>query len=428
MTNRLSPKERVKIPRQKMPEQAPAARRQNFQEVNLGLAADAAATEALRCIECADPKCVKGCPVGVKVREFVDLVLKQDYKAAAAKMREDNVLPAVTGRVCPQEDQCEGACVMAQEVRPARDRVSGTLHRRLGGGLGRARTAATRAAHGPQGGLRRQRAGVPHRGRRPGAEGPRRDGVRGAARDRRRPRLRHPRVPPAQGHRPPRDRKHGEDGRALRDERGRRAHRHDRRADAAGGLRRRVRGHRRRPPEVPRRAGREPERRLLGERVPLARQPDAGLPLPRVRRADLRLPRQERRRRRRRQHRARRHPHRAAPRRLEGDDALPPLRGRDAGTRGGDPPRQGRGRRDPDPHPPRRLPRRRAGLAARGSLHPHGARRARRLRAAAARSRSRARSSRSRSTSRSSQSAPDPTRWCNRPRPTSPRTRRATSP
>jgi glutamate synthase (NADPH) small chain len=61
---------------------------------------------------------VKGCPVGVKVREFVELVVRGDYKAAAAKMREDNVLPAVTGRVCPQEDQCEGACVMGKKFDP----------------------------------------------------------------------------------------------------------------------------------------------------------------------------------------------------------------------------------------------------------------------------------------------------------------------
>jgi glutamate synthase (NADPH/NADH) small chain len=118
MTNPLSPKERVKIPRQQMPEQEPAARRHNFDEVNLGLGAAVAATEASRCIECADPKCVKGCPVGVKIREFVDLVLDGDYKAAAAKMREDNVLPAITGRVCPQEDQCEGFCVLAKRFGP----------------------------------------------------------------------------------------------------------------------------------------------------------------------------------------------------------------------------------------------------------------------------------------------------------------------
>ena len=118
MKNPIPMKERVKIPRQRMPEQAPLERSRNFDEVNLGLAVQVAATEASRCIECAHPACVKGCPVGVKVREFVDLVLQGDYRAAAAKMREDNVLPAVTGRVCPQEDQCEGACVMGKKFDP----------------------------------------------------------------------------------------------------------------------------------------------------------------------------------------------------------------------------------------------------------------------------------------------------------------------
>jgi glutamate synthase (NADPH/NADH) small chain len=115
---RLTPKERVKIPRQVMPEQDPAERRRNFEEVNLGLAAAVAATEASRCIECASPKCVNGCPVGVQIREFVGLVLQEDYRGAAALMRRDNVLPAITGRVCPQEDQCEGACLMGKKFDP----------------------------------------------------------------------------------------------------------------------------------------------------------------------------------------------------------------------------------------------------------------------------------------------------------------------
>jgi glutamate synthase (NADPH/NADH) small chain len=68
----------------------------------MGLAASLAATEASRCLECEDPRCVKGCPVGVKVREFVDLVVCGDYGRAAARMREDDMLPAVTGCVCPQ--------------------------------------------------------------------------------------------------------------------------------------------------------------------------------------------------------------------------------------------------------------------------------------------------------------------------------------
>jgi glutamate synthase (NADPH/NADH) small chain len=116
--NPIPPKERMKIPRQPMPEQAASERRRNFDEVNLGLAAEFAGTEASRCIDCAKPACVKGCPVGVKIREFVDLVQAGDYRAAAAKMREDNVLPAVTGRVCPQEDQCEGACVIGKRSDP----------------------------------------------------------------------------------------------------------------------------------------------------------------------------------------------------------------------------------------------------------------------------------------------------------------------
>ena len=74
--------------------------------------------EAQRCLACADPKCVHGCPVGVKVREVVDLVLDGEYLKAAAKLREDNVLPAVTGRVCPQEIQCEGACILSKRFAP----------------------------------------------------------------------------------------------------------------------------------------------------------------------------------------------------------------------------------------------------------------------------------------------------------------------
>jgi glutamate synthase (NADPH/NADH) small chain len=113
--NPINPKERVKIPRQHMPEQEPKVRAANFGEVNLGLRDDLAEMEATRCLECRKPVCMDGCPVGVKVREFVALVLAGDYAAAAAKMREDNVLPAITGRVCPQEEQCESCCVLGKK-------------------------------------------------------------------------------------------------------------------------------------------------------------------------------------------------------------------------------------------------------------------------------------------------------------------------
>src|ERR1051326_2526970 len=99
MTDRLPVKLRTKVPRQTMPERPAAERAHDFSEVNLGFDLARAATESQRCLECADPKCVHGCPVGVKVREVIDLVIAGDYLKAAAKLREDNVLPAVTGRV-----------------------------------------------------------------------------------------------------------------------------------------------------------------------------------------------------------------------------------------------------------------------------------------------------------------------------------------
>ena len=118
MPDRLPPKARTKIPRQPMPERVAQERARDFYEVNLGFDAALAGKEAQRCLACADPKCVHGCPVGVKVREVVDLVLDGQYLQAAAKLREDNVLPAVTGRVCPQEIQCEGACILAKRFAP----------------------------------------------------------------------------------------------------------------------------------------------------------------------------------------------------------------------------------------------------------------------------------------------------------------------
>jgi glutamate synthase (NADPH/NADH) small chain len=118
MSNPLPPKERMKIHRQPMPEQDPVQRARNFAEVNLGLESAAARQEALRCLQCKTQHCFHGCPVGVKIKEFVDLVVAGDYLAAAAKVREDNVLPAITGRVCPQEEQCEGVCILAKNGEP----------------------------------------------------------------------------------------------------------------------------------------------------------------------------------------------------------------------------------------------------------------------------------------------------------------------
>jgi cytochrome oxidase Cu insertion factor (SCO1/SenC/PrrC family) len=83
--------------------------------VNLGFDVELARAEALRCLQCPKPPCVPACPVEVKVKEFVDPVLEGDWLGAAAKVREDNVLPAITGWVCPQEEQCEGGCLVGRK-------------------------------------------------------------------------------------------------------------------------------------------------------------------------------------------------------------------------------------------------------------------------------------------------------------------------
>jgi glutamate synthase (NADPH/NADH) small chain len=118
MSKRIPARDRMKILRTQMPEQDAAQRGHNFLEVNLGLPAECAKQESMRCIECKDPKCITTCPVGVKVREFLDLILEGNYLGAAAKIREDNALPAITGRVCPQEDQCEGGCLLGNKGAP----------------------------------------------------------------------------------------------------------------------------------------------------------------------------------------------------------------------------------------------------------------------------------------------------------------------
>jgi glutamate synthase (NADPH/NADH) small chain len=114
-TNTLPLKERMKIPRAKMPELDPDVRAHNFEEVNQGLSGLAVIDEASRCLACAKPGCQIDCPVGVKIREVVDLIYAGDFLAAASKMREDNALPAITGRVCPQEKQCEGGCALGKK-------------------------------------------------------------------------------------------------------------------------------------------------------------------------------------------------------------------------------------------------------------------------------------------------------------------------
>jgi len=111
VSNQLSAKERMALGRAAMPELPAEVRSQNFEEVNLGLSAELAYTEARRCLKCKNRACVGGCPVGVSIPEFIDALASEDLPRAAGILRRDNALPAVCGRVCPQETQCEALCV-----------------------------------------------------------------------------------------------------------------------------------------------------------------------------------------------------------------------------------------------------------------------------------------------------------------------------
>ena len=127
-----------KIDRVKMPEQDPDVRRRNFEEVPLGLNVEAAMLEATRCLQCKKPACVEGCPVSVDIPGFIGLIAKNDFSGAINKLWERNALPAVCGRVCPQEEQCEGLCIVGKKGKPVAigylDRFAADTERRQGTG------------------------------------------------------------------------------------------------------------------------------------------------------------------------------------------------------------------------------------------------------------------------------------------------------
>ncbi len=107
-----------KIPRVPMREQDPKVRATNFEEVSYGYNEEEAKLEASRCINCKNPRCVVQCPVSIKIPEFVHKVAEGDFSAAAAIIAEDSSLPAICGRVCPQETQCEGSCILGIKGEP----------------------------------------------------------------------------------------------------------------------------------------------------------------------------------------------------------------------------------------------------------------------------------------------------------------------
>ena len=107
-----------KIPRVPVREQDPKVRACNFEEVSYGYNKEEAMLEATRCLHCKNPRCVGGCPVNIQIPEFIEKVVAGDIDAAAAVIAKDSSLPAVCGRVCPQETQCEGQCILGIKGEP----------------------------------------------------------------------------------------------------------------------------------------------------------------------------------------------------------------------------------------------------------------------------------------------------------------------
>lgn len=115
----MSAKERTAIPRAKMPELPADYRITCNEEVNRGLSQEQAVLEATRCLDCPDPQCVTGCPVGVNIPGFIKNIQRGNFTDAALVLKETSALPAVCGRVCPQEKQCESKCIYLKMKKPA---------------------------------------------------------------------------------------------------------------------------------------------------------------------------------------------------------------------------------------------------------------------------------------------------------------------
>lgn len=127
---KLTAKQRLKIAPVPMPEQPADARRGNIREVPLGYTPDQAVAEAERCLMCKKPVCIKGCPVEVDIPHFIRLVRERRFHEAALVVKQTNVLPAVCGRVCPQEDQCQQVCTVTKSHKDIHQSVKiGNLER-----------------------------------------------------------------------------------------------------------------------------------------------------------------------------------------------------------------------------------------------------------------------------------------------------------
>ncbi len=129
-TDKLKPSDRYDIPQQDMPEQDPAVRRGNVNEVATGYTETHARLEAMRCLQCKKAPCVNGCPVQIRIRDFVTAIAEGNYKEALDIIKENSLLPAVCGRVCPQEVQCQQTCTVGKKFKDPTKGVSiGRLER-----------------------------------------------------------------------------------------------------------------------------------------------------------------------------------------------------------------------------------------------------------------------------------------------------------
>lgn len=128
--NGMKMKERLEIPRQEMPSQPPEVRRHNTSEVALGFAVEQALVEANRCLQCKNQPCVEGCPVKLPIRDFVGKIAQGDFAASISIIKQHSLLPAVCGRVCPQETQCQAFCTVGKSLKSVASAVSiGRLER-----------------------------------------------------------------------------------------------------------------------------------------------------------------------------------------------------------------------------------------------------------------------------------------------------------
>ncbi|NQU82110.1 MAG: dihydropyrimidine dehydrogenase, partial [Bacteroidetes bacterium] len=116
LRGKIKAKDRTSLERLDMPEEDPDVRNKSYIEVNKGLTVEQAIHEAKRCIDCAKPTCIEGCPVGINIPKFIKEIEAGKFLESAKVLKETNALPGVCGRVCPQEVQCELTCFYTQKL------------------------------------------------------------------------------------------------------------------------------------------------------------------------------------------------------------------------------------------------------------------------------------------------------------------------